>query len=75
MQIKVKRVIEKEEKGGTEDWRNKKINKKKTLEKNKTTRHYLEAILGDAASRKQNANKSLCFPASSEVTSPRVSAI
>lgn len=48
---------------------------KKTLEKNKTTRHYLEAILGDAASRKQNANKSLCFPASSEVTSPRVNAI
>lgn len=74
MQIKVKRVIEKEEKGGTEEWRNKK-NKKKTLEKNKTTRHYLEAISGDAASRKQNANKSLCFPASSEVTSPRVSAI
>lgn len=43
MQIKVKRVIEKEEKGGTEEWRNKK--NKKTLEKNKTTRHYLEAIL------------------------------
>lgn len=73
MQIKVKRVIEKDEKGGTEEWRNKK--NKKTLEKNKTTRHYLEAILGDAASRKQNANKSSCFPASSEVTSPRVSAI
>lgn len=72
MQIKVKRVIEKEEKGRTEEWRNK---KNKTLEKTKTTRHYLEAILGDAASRKQNANKSLCFPASSEVTSPRVSAI
>lgn len=45
MQIKVKRVIEKEEKGGTEEWRNKK-KKKKPLEKNKTTKNFFQTLFG-----------------------------